>query len=316
MSRPKPPPGPRGEAPVSVAVVARDEQDRLPRTLRSVGWAAETVVVVDSRTRDRTADVARGHGARVVVREWRGYAEQKARALAICRCPWVLLLDADEVVSPELAREIVGLLAGTEAGDAEGGPAGWEIPFHTLYLGHWLGRRGWYRERHLRLVRKDRAAVAGGPVHEGLTVDGEVGRLSGPVLHRSYRDPVHHAGKIAVYARLKARGLRERGRSASLAEAVGRACASFLRGYLLRGRFLDGTPGLVWELMGAYYELVTYAHLRELGADGAAGGGLPDAGAGGGSSADPDDGGRPRADGAAGGADAGPETAGRRGPAS
>lgn len=250
--------------PVSVAVVARDEEDRLPRALRSVGWAAETVVVVDRRTRDRTAEVAREHGARVVVRDWPGYADQKRRALELCRRPWALLLDADEVVSPALAREIVGRLAGEGAADT---PAGWEIPFHTRYLGRWLGRRGWYRERHLRLVRRERASVTGGPVHEGLEVDGPVGRLSAPILHRSYRDMAHHAEKIALYARLKARGLREEGRRATLFGAVARAAGGFLKGYVGKGRVLDGLPGLVWELMGAYYDLLTYAHLRELGAD-------------------------------------------------
>lgn len=292
-------------APVSVAVVARDEEDRLPRTLRSVGWAAETVVVVDRRTRDRTADVAREHGARVVVRDWEGYADQKGRALELCRFPWVLLLDADEAVSPGLAREIAAKLPGADGGpsggagggdrpgdaapgadrrDAGRAPAGWEIPFHTRYLGRWLGRRGWYRERHLRLVRKERASVTGGPVHEGLAVDGAVGRLSSPILHRSYRDVVHHAEKIATYARLKARGLAERSRKGTLVGAVARAGAGFLKGYLLKGRFLDGVPGLVWELMGAYYELVTYAHLRELGVANRGGvgppGGLADPGSG------------------------------------
>lgn len=295
--------GPRGEAPVSVAVVARDEEDRLPRTLRSVAWAAETVVVVDRRSEDRTAEVAREHGARVAVRDWPGYAAQKRRALELCRSPWALLLDADEVVSPRLAREIVAELSGAgrasdpgapaeeRAGGRDPGsggtegrgpgragrpraddvPAGWEIPFHTRYLGRWLGRRGWYRERHLRLVRRERATVTGGPVHEGLVVDGPVGRLSGPILHRSYRDVIHHAEKIAAYARLKARGLREEGRRTTLPAAVARAAGGFLKGYVGKGRFLDGLPGLVWELMGAGYELLTYAHLRELGAPDRAG---------------------------------------------
>lgn len=287
--------GARGGAPVSVAVVARDEEDRLPRTLRSVGWAAETVVIVDRRSRDRTAEVAREHGARVVVRDWPGYAAQKRRALELCRQPWALLLDADEVVSPALAREIAMELPGGDRAPDRGGsaakggggpapgsgrgsggaPAGWEIPFHTRYLGRWLGRRGWYRERHLRLVRRERASVTGGPVHEGLEVDGPVGRLSGPILHHSYRDLVHHAEKIAVYARLKARGLREEGRRSTLVGAVARAAGGFLKGYVGKGRFLDGLPGLVWELMGAYYDLLTYAHLRELGAGDRRAGGDP-----------------------------------------
>jgi len=259
-------------------MIARDEEEVVGRALRSVAWADE-VVVVDGGSRDGTAAAAEELGARVVrAGEWPGFPEQRRRALEACAGPWILVLDADEEVSPELAAEIRETLAG-EGGSAGGrtpagaagapsGPAGlfagYEIPFHTRYLGHWFGRRGWHRERHLRLARKDALRVTGGRVHEGLAVDGPAGRLRHPIRHYTYRSLEQHHRKMGEYARLKARELHERGRSATLASAVGHAAAALFTGYVLRGRFLDGWAGLVRELLSAQAALLAYLELREL----------------------------------------------------
>lgn len=244
---------------VSVAMVARDEADRIGRALDSVSWADEAVVVVDERTRDATGEVARSRGARVEWRSWQGMAEQKRRALELAAGPWVLLLDADEEVTPGLGREIRERVGERRA------VAGYELPFLTRYLGRWLGRRGWYRERHLRLVRKERASVLRRPVHVGLAVDGPVARMEGFVLHRSYRDVAHHAEKIVDSARLKARWMAQEGRSASRPGAVARACAAVARELLLRGRVLEGVPGWVWAGMAGHYDLLAYLELWETG---------------------------------------------------
>lgn len=243
---------------VSVAMVARDEADRIGRALHSVAWAEEAVVVVDERTRDATGEVARERGARVEWRSWEGMAAQKRRAVELCAGPWVLLLDADEEVTPKLGAEIRDRLADRPAA------AGFEIPFLTRYLGRWLGRRSWHTERHLRLVRKERASVPARRVHVGLEVEGPVRRLRGSILHRSYRDVAHHAEKTVASARLKAREMAERGRAASRPGAVARASAAFGRELLLRGRLLDGFPGLVWSAMAAHYDLVAYLTLWEM----------------------------------------------------
>lgn len=245
-------------AALSVAMIARDEADRIGPTLDSVAWADE-VVVLDSGSSDRTPAVARERGGRVVRTDgFPGYGAQKQRALEEARGPWVLALDADERVSPELAREIRELLAG------EPRATGYELVFHTRYLGGWLGRRGWYRERNLRLVRKDAARYTGRRVHEGLRVEGPVGRLEGPVLHHSYRHVVHHLEKTREYARLKGEEMYRNGRSTSLAGAVAHGATSFLARYLLRGRFLDGWRGLVHELVQAGGTLGAYVRLWEL----------------------------------------------------
>jgi len=253
--------GRAGSTGVSVAMIATDEEDRIDRALASVAWA-DQVVLVDGGSSDRTPEIAREAGARVLGTDppWPGYAAQRRRAIEAAAGPWILVLDADEEVTPELAREIRDVV-GTPAG----GPAGYEITFHTRYLDHWFGRRGWYRERHLRLARKDALRVTERRVHEGLEVAGPVGRLRGPIRHYSYRSVAHHQAKMAEYARLKARDLRERGRRGTPASACAHALGRLFGGYLLQGRFLDGWAGLAHELLAAEASLLAYLELWELG---------------------------------------------------
>lgn len=258
---------------LSVIMIARDAEDTVGRALESVAWADE-LLVLDSGSRDRTPEVAREHGARVVETDWPGYGPQKRRALEMARGDWVLSLDADEVVSPALAEEIRGALGldpGAEdsrpradGGDA-GLPAGFEIPFRTRYLGRWLGRRGWYRERHLRLARREAARFTDARIHESMEVEGPVGRLRAPVLHYSYRDLEHHREKMREYARLKAEAKFRRGVRSSPPEAAVHGVAAFLSEYLLRGRFLDGGAGFVFSVMAGRAALDTYLRLWEMG---------------------------------------------------
>jgi glycosyltransferase involved in cell wall biosynthesis len=250
---------PASNAPLlTVALITRDEEESLPRTLSAVAWADE-ILVVDCGSTDRSVEIARSFDARVEEVEWRGYGPQKARALELSRGAWVLSIDADEVVTPELAAEIRSLLSGAPE------CAGYEVEMHTWYLGVWFGTRGWRRERHLRLVRRDRARLRAAQVHERLEVDGPVGRLRGAIRHYSYRDVAHHMEKMARYTDLKARQLHEEGRRSSVAGAVAHAAWSFVSGYILQGGFLYGGAGLANELLGAHANLLAYLKLRELG---------------------------------------------------
>lgn len=238
-------------------MITRDEEENLPRTLDSVSWAEE-IVIVDSGSTDRTAAIARERGARFVTRPWEGYARAREQALELCTAPWVLGLDADEEVSEELAAEIRGLLRrGTRS-------AGFEIRLETHFLGHWFGRRGWYREWRLRLVRRDAVRVRDALLHEGYRVDGPTGRLRGPLLHRPYRDVAGYTRKLQRYSELKAREYLRRGRRGSVAGAVGHAAWSLFAGYVLKGRFLDGWPGLAYEALSAHSTLVSHLKLWEM----------------------------------------------------
>lgn len=250
--------GAGGAPSLTVTMIARDEEGRIGRALDSVAWADE-LLVLDSGSRDATGAVARERGARVVETGWPGYGPQKQRALEAASGDWVLSLDADEVVSEELAAEIRRTLAGRPRVD------GFEIPRRTRYLGRWLDRWGWHRERVLRLVRREKARFTPDAVHEALRVEGRIGRMEGALLHHSYRDVLHHVEKIREYADLKAGEKHRRGETVTLPGAVGHGAAAFLSGYLLRGRFLDGWRGLVFELMSGWAALLAYVRLWELG---------------------------------------------------
>src|SRR6201988_5160343 len=144
---------------LSVAIVAMDEEANIARTLASVRWADE-IVLVDSGSKDRTCDIAREHGARVIVEAWRGYVSQKQYAIDLCTKDWVLLLDADEEVSAGLAAEIRSAI------NTAGAAAGYELPRKNLFLGRWMRHGGFYPDPKLRLFRRGQGYVTGHDPHD------------------------------------------------------------------------------------------------------------------------------------------------------
>ena len=251
---------------LSVCVIAMNEEDRLADCLRSVDFADEWVVV-DSHSTDRTREVAAALGARVVERDWPGHVEQKNHALSLAAHDWVLCLDADERVSPELRA---AMLAALERDDL---PDGFEFARRTWYLGRWIRHGGWYPDRKLRLFRRSRGRWGGTNPHDHVHVDGRVERLTGDLLHYSYRSLSDHLRTIDSFTTIAAREKHARGRRAGLLDLVGRPLWKLLRMYVLRAGFLDGVPGLVVAVSGAYYVFLKYAKLRELGREGTARGG-------------------------------------------
>ncbi len=249
MSRPK----------LSVCVVAMDEEDRLGDCLRSADFADEWIVV-DSHSRDRTREVAAELGARVIERDWPGHVAQKNFALDQATHDWVLCLDADERVSPEL-RE--ALLRALERQDL---PDGFEFARRTWYLGRWIRHGGWYPDRKLRLFRRSRGRWGGVDPHDHVHVDGRVERLPGDLLHYSYRSVSDHLRTIDSFTTIAAREKHARGRRAGLLDLTLRPLWKFLRMYVFRAGFLDGVAGLVVAALGAYYVLLKYVKLRELAA--------------------------------------------------
>jgi len=219
-------------------MITLDAARTLDRSLASVAWADE-IVVVDAGSRDETEAIARAHGARVLRRAWSGFGAQKQRAVEAARGPWILSLDADEVVSPALARSIRERTA-----EPAGFPA-FRVPRHTRFLGRWLGSRGWWREWKVRLFRKGRAHFDGRPVHERLEVEGSVGTLEGPLLHDPWRDMEHRLEKHNRYTTLEARLLFDEGRRSGPLAPFREALRWFVKAYLKRGGFLYGWAGLV-----------------------------------------------------------------------
>ena len=247
---------------ISVVLITRDEAARIRRCLDSVRWAEE-IVVVDQHSRDGTAAICREYGARVIEREMRaGFGEQKDFAIAQASRPWILSLDADEVVTPALRRAIEAAVA------APGEYAGFRVPRLTSYLGRFIRHCGWYPSPVLRLFRRGAGRVTGALVHEAIVVDGPVGDLGEDLLHYSYDSLADHVRKLLVYTAYDARMLRRRGVRLGPLSApwwlAGKPLAVFLRKLVVQGGVREGWHGLVLSAMSALVVLVNAVRLAEL----------------------------------------------------
>ena len=178
-------------AKLSVTVITRNEAADVGAALASVRWADE-IVVVDSESTDETVAIARASGARAVVRPWAGYGAQKNYAAYLASHNWILSLDADERVTPELAEEVQRAMA-------QPVHAAFRVPRVTWHLGRWIRTTDWYPDEQLRLYDRTKARWTGQLVHESLEVGGSVGRLRGELQHFAYRDISEHLETIDRY---------------------------------------------------------------------------------------------------------------------
>jgi glycosyltransferase involved in cell wall biosynthesis len=246
---------------LSVAIITKNEEANLARTLASVRWANE-VVVVDCGSTDRTERIAWEFGARFFVEEWKGYGAQKNSAIAKCSGAWVLALDADEEVSAELAAEIRALLEGQPERDA------YFLPRRNLFLGRWMRHGGYWPDRKLRLFRRGSAAFEERVVHETMRCAGNTGRLTGSLIHHAYPTLDDYIEHMNRYSTLGAAQARERGRTsrgflAFLWNVYVNPVATFQYNYVLRAGFLDGREGLLLHLYHSVYVSWKYAKAWE-----------------------------------------------------
>jgi glycosyltransferase involved in cell wall biosynthesis len=257
------PAGSRAAQPgLSACVLACDEEAELARCLDALAWVDEIVVVVDAKSRDGSEKVARERGARVEVRPYAGDIAQKRGCSELASHDWVFIVDPDEVVSEGLAREIRVLLAETD--DAETPPDGYEVNRATFHLGRWIRYGDFYPDWKLRLFRRSRARWTGRDPHGRVVVEGGVGRLAGELAHYSYRDLADQIARIQFFSDQSAQALHREGRRARLGDLVLRPPARFLRAYLLKRGFLDGTPGFIIAAATAFHVFLKYAKLWEL----------------------------------------------------
>lgn len=243
--------------PVSVTLITLDESAHIAAAIDSAAWADE-VIVVDAGSADDTVAIARSKGARVFTRAWTGYVEQKNYAASLAAHDWIFSLDADERITPALAAEIRGTLSG------EPGVRGYRVPRVTHHLGRWIRTTDFYPDYQTRLYDRRAARWAGRYVHESVQVDGAVGQLTQELQHYSYRDLHDHLERINRYTSLAARQMYESGRRTSALQLLLHPPAAFLRNYLLRRGFLDGTVGLTLSLVNAYSVMLKFAKLWEL----------------------------------------------------
>ena len=245
---------------LSVVIITRNEAAVIARCLESVAWADE-LIVLDAGSADETARLAGECGAKVhVAPDWPGFGPQKNRALELAAGDWVLPLDADEWVTPELRAEIERALA------TPGPHAAFRMPRLSSYCGRFMRHSGWWPDHVTRLFRRGQARFSDDLVHERLIVSGAVGTLGEPLLHEAIRDLDEALAKMNAYSTAGALMQLERGRKASLAGAVWHGIWTFFRTYVLRAGFLDGREGFLLAVSnaeGAYYRYLKLMLLAE-----------------------------------------------------
>lgn len=235
---------------LSLIVITKNEEAAIERCLRSAAGIADEIIVVDSGSTDRTLEIARSFGAKILQpADWPGYGPQKQRAQAAASGDWILSLDSDEWIEEGLLREIEAVLRDPEAS------AGYRMPRRNRFIGEIVRHGGWWPDYVLRLYRRDRGRFNDNLVHESVVIEGGIGTLKNPIEHNTIVNADDASGKIERYSQIAAQELRARGRTSSRLQARLRGAAAYLRSYVLQLGFLDGRTG---HRVAAYQACYTY----------------------------------------------------------
>jgi hypothetical protein len=250
---------PKGRRPTLTAVViARDEEGNIVDCLRSVGWADRLGVLLDTRSTDRTAELARGAGAEVRVRAFDNFAAQRDAALEAFEADWVFFVDADERGTPGLQTEVRRVIRDETK-------VGWWVPRRNYIWGRWIRHAGWYPDYQLRLLRRGHARYdPQREVHELVILDGLEGHLQNPLIHYNYTSVGQFLRKQDYYATYEAQILMQRGIHPRPHSLVLQPLREFWRRYITLEGYKDGGHGLLLSLLMGYYTLVAYRRARGL----------------------------------------------------
>jgi glycosyltransferase involved in cell wall biosynthesis len=242
-------------APVSVFILAKNEELKIGPALESVSWAAE-VVVIDSFSTDRTVEIATSRGARVVQLEFSKFGELRRAGIDSTTQPWIFSLDADERCTPEARDEILRIVADPASADA------YQVPRSNILLGRRIRHSGWYPDyRQPQLFRRGKLRyVADDEVHEGWVLDGQLGTMKSPITQIPYRTLAEAIGKMNRYTSLGVAKQVRSGASSGYAKAFFRALWAFVKCYVFQLAFLDGGPGLVIAVLR--FENSFYKHAK------------------------------------------------------
>ncbi len=244
---------------LSVCVITKNEARNIRECLMSVSWANE-IIVLDSGSDDETEAICREFTERFQVdTDWQGFGLQKNRALGLAGSDWILVIDADERVTPELRAEIESVLAGdTEA-------VVFDMPRQSYYCGRPMRHSGWWPDFVPRLFRRGEARFSDDLVHERLVFEGPAGRLRSPLTHYSYRDLSEVLQRIDRYSSAGAANQMDR-KQGSLGKAISHGLWTFIKTYVLRLGFLDGREGFMLAVSnaeGVYYRYLKLYYLQQ-----------------------------------------------------
>jgi len=244
---------------ISACIITLNEEENLLRCLESIRDVVDEIVIVDSGSTDRTNYIATDFNARFIRNAWQGYVTQKNFALSKAKHLWVLSIDADEALSPEL-QESIQTLKSTGAPESV---AGYEMPRVVYFQNEWIRFGDWYPDRLVRLFRKEQGAFAGGRVHERLDIQGDVQTLDSEIYHYSFTDWQDYRDRIEHYSTLWAEQKKEEGVSCNPLTPAIRALCRFFRSYLIKGGFRGGSLGFRLARLQAAEVYLKYKKLRK-----------------------------------------------------
>jgi len=242
---------------LSVALIVKNEELNLAACLDTVKWADE-IVVLDAGSDDKTIEIAKKYSEKVYVNsDWQGYGVQRQRLQDMTSCDWILMLDADERVTPELQNEIQNVLSEDNRNNV------YALPRLSWCFGSFIRHSGWYPDYVTRLYAKESAQYNANLVHEKLEYSSDMKsiKLKGDLLHYTYRDLEHYLVKSASYATAWADQKQAKGKSSSLLQGISHGVACFLKMYVFRLGFLDGKQGFLLALLSAHSTFAKYADL-------------------------------------------------------
>ena len=240
---------------ISVTIITKDEEKNISDCLKSVEWADE-IIVVDSESTDRTVELAKQFTDKIFIRKWEGYVPQKRYALSLVSNEWVLSLDADERITPELKDEIINLSPGEFSG--------FKIRRKNFLLKKEITSCGWENDYQLRLMRKDKASFSDRLVHEKFIVDGQMDKLKNPMIHYTFSSFSEYFSKINHYSSLKAQELITKKKRVGGWTIFSHTVSAFFAFFIVRLGFRDGVYGLIISLLHSVSTMMNYIKLWEL----------------------------------------------------
>lgn len=249
---------PSTPVPISVVVITKNEEANICECLQSVSWC-DDIVIVDAESKDATAALAKKFTAKVFIKPWSGFSEAKTFGVAQAKYDWILWLDADERVLPELAGEIQLRFAQS----TNPMPAAFTVARRAYFLGKWIRHSGWYPGRVPRLFNKQHAKFSNASVHEGLEVDGTIGALKNDLFHFTDPNLFHYFEKFNRYTTLAAEDALQKKKNSRLIDLIVRPPWLFFKMYVLRLGFLDGTQGFLLAILSSAYVFTKYAKIWE-----------------------------------------------------